>query len=152
MSSSAERARERRRERDLERREAAGDRERRLERERERSRVRRSAESPLARERLERDRERRAAEFPGDSAARLTRFIGLAMATLAAHNTCTHAQPRPDPRAAYVYRGARPPPSGSKVLPVEEGSGAWGRPWCRTFAIAKGQGRRRPGYKGLGTR
>ena len=50
----------------------------------------------------------------------------------------------------------RPPPTGSKVLPVEEGlGGAWGRPWRRAFAIAKG----RPGlvaampcYKGLGTR
>ena len=34
----------------------------------------------------------------------------------------------------------------------KEGSGVpWGRPWRRVFAIAKGQGRRRPGYKGLGT-
>ena len=38
----------------------------------------------------------------------------------------------------------RPPPTGSKVLPVEEGSRAWGRPWHRAFAIAKGQGRRWP--------
>ena len=62
--------------------------------------------SPQGPERLERDRERRAAESPGDSTARLSHFLGLAMATLAAHNTCTHAQPRP--RAPY--RGALLPP------------------------------------------
>ena len=102
---------------------------------RERSRVRRSAESPGARERrLERD-------------FRHLPFIHLSLpriyhgyfGTLAAHNTCTQRSlvPGPIPR--------RPPPTGSKVLPVEEGSWAWGR-------IVKGQGRRRPGYKGLGTR
>ena len=59
-------------------------------------------------------------------------------------HACAASSPGPIPR--------RPPPTGSKVLPVEEGSGARRRPWRRTFAIAKGQGRRRPGYKGLGTR
>ena len=80
--------------------------------ERERSRVRRSAESPGARERrLERD-------------FRHLPFIHLSLpriyhgyfGTLAAHNTCTQRSlvPGPIPR--------RPPPIGSKVLPVEEGS------------------------------
>ena len=45
-----------------------------------------------------------------------------------------------------------PPPTERKVLSVEEGSGASGRPWHRAFAIAKVQGRQWLGYKGLGTR
>ena len=109
MSSSAERARERRRERDLERRaaECPGDRERRLERERERSRVRRSAESPGARERrLERDRERRAAESPEDRE-----------------------------RRSYRGAGALLPPEVKYFRWLRDRSGAWGLPWRRAFAI-----------------
>ena len=95
--------------------EVSGTSQRRLERERERSRVRRSAKSQGP-ERgdmsaIEKGEQRSPQETPRGlrcSPFSLPRISHDYFGTLAAHNKCTHAQPRPRTRAPY--RGALLPP------------------------------------------
>ena len=154
-SSSAERAKERRRDRDVERRaaESPGDRERRLERERGRSFGYRDQLCPQGPERgdlsaIEKGEQRSPQGVPrGLRCSPSLRRIGHGyFGTLAAHNSCTHAQPRPGSHT----EAPRSPPTGSKVLPVEEGSGAWGPGRARAAVAPRIRDREGPGPAAAG--